>query len=103
MTLATMPSREMALAASRLQELVSVPPGSFARVGEEPPPNPRDATRKDTPAESQGRENLAKALDRTQPLLLRQPRPLTAHDEVIDTEKLTISRDFILAPCLVAA
>ena len=60
------------------------------------------ATWRGTPAESLGRENLAKPLDRAQHLLLRKPRPLAAHDEVIDTEKLTISRDLLLHRCLVA-
>ena len=39
------------------------------------------------------RQNLAKTPDRAQHLLLRQPWPLAAHDEVIDTEQLAIARD----------
>src|SRR4029077_16185891 len=42
------------------------------------------------------RENLAEALDRTQHALLRQPRPLAAHDEMVDTEKLAIPCDLLL-------
>src|SRR5947209_19350829 len=42
------------------------------------------------------RENLAKPLNRAQHLLLRQPWPLAAHDEVIDTQKLAIARNFLL-------
>src|SRR5271165_4256669 len=41
-------------------------------------------------------ENLAEPLDRAQHLFLRQPRPLAAHDEVIDAEKLAITRDLLL-------
>src|SRR6516162_6719793 len=48
------------------------------------------------------RENLAETLDRAQHLLLRQPRPLAAHDEVIDTQKLAIPRDLLFHRPLVA-
>ena len=49
-----------------------------------------------------GRENLAKPPDRAQHLLLRQPRPLAAHDEVVDAEQLAVARDLLLHRHLVA-
>src|ERR1700680_4560694 len=52
--------------------------------------------------ENLGRENLAEPLYRVQHLRLRQPRPLTAHDEVIDTEKLAIPSDLLPHRHLVA-
>jgi predicted ATPase len=48
------------------------------------------------------REDLAKPPDRVQHLLLRQPWPLAAHDEVIDSQKLAIPRDLLFHRRLVA-
>jgi hypothetical protein len=39
---------------------------------------------------------------KVQHLLLQQPRPLAAHDEVIDTEKLAVARDLLRHPRLIA-
>src|SRR6516162_2616087 len=41
-------------------------------------------------------ENLAEPLDRAEYTLLRKPRPLTAHDEMVDTEKLAVPCDLLL-------
>jgi hypothetical protein len=45
------------------------------------------------PAGSLRRENLAETPDRAQPTLLRQPWPLAAHDEVIDTKPRARARN----------
>src|SRR5580692_9813614 len=41
-------------------------------------------------------ENLPQPLDRPQHLLLLQPRPVAAHHEMIDAERLAIACDFLL-------
>src|SRR5438270_3704839 len=58
--------------------------------------------REPRPGKSLGREDLAEPPDRAQHLLLRQPRPLAAHDEVIDPEPLAVTRDLLLYRSLVA-
>src|ERR1700674_5613632 len=65
------------------------------RVRAHPVPSLRPAmtTR---PTETLRRENLAEPPDRAQHFLLRQPRPLAAHDEVIDTQQLAIPCDLVL-------
>src|SRR4030088_12480 len=61
----------------------------FLTVRIEPVGGPR-------PNKSLRRKNFAEPLDRAQHLLLRQPRPLAAHDEVIDPEQLAIPGDLLL-------
>src|SRR5258708_33209304 len=67
----------------------------FLRVRIEPVGSPG-------PNKSLRRKNFAKPLDRAQHLLLRQPRPLAAHDEVINPEKLAIAGDLLPHRDLVA-
>jgi hypothetical protein len=43
-------------------------------------------------------KRIHKPLDRTQHLFLQLPRPLAAHDEVIDTQKLAIPRILFHGP-----